>query len=78
MPRKCAGAPRHVLREGWPLERAGWVAYLELDSWLRTEGRERNPGTTADLLTAGLFVLLREGTLSLPLEHPWDVQTGMP
>ena len=67
---------QHVLREGWPHERAGWQAYLELDGWLRTEGRRRNPGTTADLLTAALFVMLRDGTLALPMAHPWAVTIG--
>ena len=28
------------------------------DFWLRSDGHRRNPGTTADLLAAGLFVLL--------------------
>jgi triphosphoribosyl-dephospho-CoA synthase len=63
---------RHVLNEGWPQERAGWLAYDELDTWLRGQGHQRNPGTTADLLTAGLFVLLREGTITLPLCIPWS------
>jgi triphosphoribosyl-dephospho-CoA synthase len=64
---------QHVQRDGWPQERAGWMAYGELDTWLRAPGQERNPGTTADLLTAALFVLLRQGTLTLPLRHPWPV-----
>jgi triphosphoribosyl-dephospho-CoA synthase len=29
-----------------------------LDKWMREEGHRRNPGTTADLIAAGLFVLL--------------------
>jgi triphosphoribosyl-dephospho-CoA synthase len=29
-----------------------------LDRWMRTDGHRRNPGTTADLIAAGLFVLL--------------------
>jgi triphosphoribosyl-dephospho-CoA synthase len=33
------------------------------DQWLRADGNRRNPGTTADLIAAGLFVLLREGRL---------------
>jgi triphosphoribosyl-dephospho-CoA synthase len=37
------------------------------DAWLRAEGHGRNPGATADLLTACLFVLLRENTVTLPL-----------
>lgn len=41
------------------------------DSWLRAEGHARNPGATADLLTACLFVLLRENTISLPSRFPW-------
>ncbi len=39
----------------------------ELDFYLRSDGHRRNPGTTADLITAGLFVLLRQGRLELPL-----------
>jgi triphosphoribosyl-dephospho-CoA synthase len=34
------------------------------DRWLRGDGHRRNPGTTADLVAAGLFVLLREGRLN--------------
>jgi triphosphoribosyl-dephospho-CoA synthase len=37
----------------------------ELDAWLRGDGNRRNPGTTADLIAAGLFVLLREGRLDM-------------
>ncbi len=62
---------QHVLNEGWPAERAGWLAYEELDGWLRAKGHQRNPGTTADLLTAALFVLLRQGTIPLPPPWPW-------
>jgi triphosphoribosyl-dephospho-CoA synthase len=50
----------------------------ELDAWLRAEGRGRNPGTTADLVTASLFVALREGILPLPAAHPWTVGTRSP
>ena len=32
----------------------------EFDGWLRADGNRRNPGTTADMLAAGLFVYLRE------------------
>jgi triphosphoribosyl-dephospho-CoA synthase len=38
-------------------------ALNDFDSWLRADGHRRNPGTTADLVAAGLFVLLREGRL---------------
>jgi triphosphoribosyl-dephospho-CoA synthase len=39
-------------------------ALNEFDRWLRADGHRRNPGTTADLVAAGLFVLLREGRLN--------------
>jgi triphosphoribosyl-dephospho-CoA synthase len=39
-------------------------ALNEFDTWLRADGHRRNPGTTADLVAAGLFVLLREGRLN--------------
>ena len=37
-----------------------------LDAWLRADGHARNPGTTADLVSAALFVALRDGTIELP------------
>lgn len=39
---------------------AWWDAAGELDFWLRSDGHRRNPGTTADLVTAAVFVLLAE------------------
>ncbi len=43
-----------------------------LDSWLREDGHARNPGATADLVAATLFVALRDGTIGLPLpEGSW-------
>jgi len=39
-------------------------ALTEFDRWLRADGNRRNPGTTADLIAAGLFVLLRDGRLN--------------
>lgn len=38
----------------------------DLDFWLRAAGNSRNPGTTADLVAATLFVVLREGWLPAP------------
>jgi triphosphoribosyl-dephospho-CoA synthase len=62
---------RSVLEQGWPSHEGSAQALTELDSWLRAEGHSRNPGTTADLITACLFVLLREGTIELPSQYPW-------
>jgi triphosphoribosyl-dephospho-CoA synthase len=56
-----------VLEAGSPREESFWEAAGELDFWLRSDGHRRNPGTTADLLAAGLFVLLREGIMHWPL-----------
>jgi triphosphoribosyl-dephospho-CoA synthase len=47
-------------------------ALTDLDAWLRAEDHTRNPGTSADLVTASLFVALRMGLLGLPLEVPWS------
>jgi triphosphoribosyl-dephospho-CoA synthase len=51
-----------------PLQRA---AVSRLDAWLRAEGHQRNPGTTADLVTTCLFAALRDGLIRLPLERPF-------
>jgi triphosphoribosyl-dephospho-CoA synthase len=48
-----------------------WMELSRFDAWLRAEGHARNPGATADLLTACLFVLLRENTITLPPRFPW-------
>ena len=47
------------------------AALADLDAWLRAEGHQRNPGTTADLIAACLFVLLHEGRITLPSHLPW-------
>ncbi len=44
-----------------------WQRVADLDFWLRSDGHLRNPGTTADLIAATLFVALYNGTLTLPL-----------
>ena len=43
------------------------AAAADMDFWLRSDGHRRNPGTTADLLAAGLFVLLRDERLHWPV-----------
>lgn len=54
-----------VLASAPPGTRAYQLAVEDFDRWLRADGNRRNPGTTADLVAAGLFVLLREGRLHL-------------
>jgi triphosphoribosyl-dephospho-CoA synthase len=63
----------NVLDAGWPRTTAGRDAIAELDRWLRADGHRRNPGTTADLVAASLFVALREGIITLPPQVPWQL-----
>lgn len=43
------------------------AALADFDFWLRADGHRRNPGTSADIIAAALFVLLREGRLKWPV-----------
>jgi len=38
----------------------------QFDTWLRLKGNQRNPGTTADLIVAALFVAMRDGFIPTP------------
>jgi triphosphoribosyl-dephospho-CoA synthase len=51
---------RAVLDLGGVGTAAARAAYADFDQWLRADGHARNPGTTADLVTACLFAALRE------------------
>jgi triphosphoribosyl-dephospho-CoA synthase len=62
---QSAALALRVLEAGWP-DRPAVSPLAELDHWLRAEGHGRNPGTTADLVTACLFAALREGIITLP------------
>jgi triphosphoribosyl-dephospho-CoA synthase len=44
------------------------------DRWLRADGHRRNPGSTADLITAALFVALSDGTIELPAALANEIQ----
>ncbi len=52
-----------VLAAGPQPSAAYQQALQMLDRYLRDERHQRNPGTTADLLAAGLFTLLRDGII---------------
>ena len=43
-----------------------WRHVGELDFWLRSDGHRRNPGTTADLIAAGIFVAAYNGLIAPP------------
>ena len=58
----AAGA-RQVLSAGGVRSAGGRTALAKFDATLRRDGNALNPGTTADLVTAALFVALLEGVL---------------
>jgi triphosphoribosyl-dephospho-CoA synthase len=64
--REAAAWAGAVLEAGKPGDEAYYRAVGDIDLWLRSDGHRRNPGTTADLIAAGLFVLLRDGRLTPP------------
>lgn len=56
--------------EGIAESREAFFAQVaNLDFWLRSDGHRRNPGTTADLVAAGLFVGLYNGDIQLPFNN---------
>jgi triphosphoribosyl-dephospho-CoA synthase len=65
-----------VLAAGWPHNQA---ALDDFDAWLRAEGHARNPGATADVLTASLFAALWEDKIALPAKFAGEpaVNIGM-
>ncbi|ADG68233.1 triphosphoribosyl-dephospho-CoA protein [Planctopirus limnophila DSM 3776] len=48
-----------ILEADWPYTATGWQLYHTFDQWLRADGHQRNPGTTADIIAATWFVYLR-------------------
>jgi triphosphoribosyl-dephospho-CoA synthase len=55
-----------VLAAGGPGDEDYYRALADFDFWLRSDGHRRNPGTTADLIAAALFVVLRDGLIAPP------------
>lgn len=51
----------------------GRAAGVALDKHLRCDGNKLNPGTTADLITACLFVALRENKVTPNAPFRWNV-----
>lgn len=56
---------------GTPEGRRAGVAF---DKYLRSDGNKLNPGTTADLITACLFVALRENKVAPSAPFRWRVE----
>ncbi|MBM4001944.1 MAG: triphosphoribosyl-dephospho-CoA synthetase [Planctomycetes bacterium] len=64
--RQATEFAKQVLACGEPFSEPFERGLADFDFWLRADGNRRNPGTTADLLTAGIFVVLRERYLAPP------------
>ena len=64
--RQAATMAAAVLKSGQPGDEAYERGLADLDFWLRTDGHARNPGTTADLVAAGLFIALRDEIIEPP------------
>ncbi len=81
--RKCGAAiaaqardrAAEVLSASSSVDESYQRALAGFDEWLRADAHRRNPGTTADLIAAGLFVALREGTIDSP---SWSRSTLIP
>lgn len=70
--REASDRAADVLKAGWPDgPRSSW-ALAEFDAWLRADGHARNPGASADLASAGLFVALRTGIIGWPIATRWS------
>jgi triphosphoribosyl-dephospho-CoA synthase len=64
---KAADWAAEVLAAGAPGDEAYQQELANLDFWLRSDHNRRNPGASADLITAALFAALREGVIRLPV-----------
>ena len=60
----AAGRAAKILESGSPGSNSYLQALADFDFWLRSDGHRRNPGTSADMIAAGLFVLLRDGVIT--------------
>jgi len=66
--REVSRQAEEVLRQGGVLTERGRAALAHFDNSLRDATNSLNPGTTADLVTTALFVLLLENGLSVLLK----------
>jgi triphosphoribosyl-dephospho-CoA synthase len=64
--REAARRAKAVLAAGWPRAR-GAAAFARFDGWLRADGNRRNPGATADLVAASLFLMLASGMMTISI-----------
>ena len=62
----AASKATRVLNAGKPTDESYHRALADLDFWLRSDHHRRNPGTTADMIAAGLFIALRDEIITPP------------
>ncbi|MDA0838571.1 MAG: triphosphoribosyl-dephospho-CoA synthase [Planctomycetota bacterium] len=60
---EAAKRAKGILDAGWPNEKSSRDLCSGFDRWLRERGNQRNPGTTADLVTAVIFLALLNGQI---------------
>jgi triphosphoribosyl-dephospho-CoA synthase len=68
-PEVAAEAARYassVMSAGGPGSAIGRSRMRYLDTWLRVNGNQRNPGTTADLVAGCVFAAIRDGLVEAP------------
>lgn len=53
-----------------------WNRLPEFDDWLRADGHKRNPGTTADVVAATLYVSFRSNPNLADVAESWLLQRG--
>jgi triphosphoribosyl-dephospho-CoA synthase len=66
--RRCGQVVSDEARQRAAEVLAGRLSWAEFDAWLRSESPRRNPGSTADLTAAALFVAIRSGKIEFPLQ----------
>jgi triphosphoribosyl-dephospho-CoA synthase len=66
--REVSGAAKSVLECLASGDDVYQAVLADFDFWLRSDGNRLNPGTSADIIAAALFVLLRERRLNWPVE----------
>ncbi len=79
--RKCGIHPANEVRnrawetwiDGGLSSESGRASAVRFDAHLRSDGNRLNPGTTADLVTACLFIALRDGKLKATDPFAWPV-----
>lgn len=73
MMRQAGDMAQSTLAAGWPATPTSRQRWDMLDTWLRADGNRRNPGASADLVTAGLFAAVRLNQLRPePIPLPAD------